>query len=237
MDSLYPKSTVNKRLQVSKQGVANGSLTFDLNRDEITLEHVVMVTASIPYTTAPTGYDKKLAGKVLDNAKVTVSGENQKGELINIDGLTLRLLNECVESQPAIDVTLGATTKINMQFELHYENEGAKHDLLTALIGVEATQVKLDLRLPSNETLATIFTGGTVVATNTTPATFDVDVYSHGFEPSELMEVIADEHEEAAEEVADGVGAGVRFLTNKSESSTAAGTVDVSLDTGNKTRF
>jgi len=226
MDSIFTKPFQNFR-EVASDSVAGGVMaSFLLNKDEVTSEHILRCDISQVFTSAPTGIDTDRVGEFLDNVKLHVSGA-QGGDIINLKGVSLRLLNRLYERQPAVTYTLGTPTTVSFSVELHYENDSARRDLVTALNGLAATQVKLDVT-PTTDT-SKILTGGAGAGT----VTCAMRVFSVGYDADELVETL---DRAGVGELEAAVSSARREVKQFSPSIAAAGSVQVELDVGNTTR-
>jgi len=225
MDSIYAKPERRERLVGSLAGVAGGAKEIiRLNKDSLISEHFVRVSFSQVFAVAPTAVKLDEIGRLISSVKLVVSGA-QGGELLAVDGLVMPLHSRLYENQVAASVTLGTPTVGEFSFEIHYANDEAKRDLMTALDGDSATQVSLEITFASVSTL--ILTGGT------TPAaiTFAAEVLSLDYNPRSFVDA-----DGALLAQYDGIASARHFLKQNTATAAGAGNQEIMLEVGNMTR-
>jgi len=241
--SVYPKTTVVERNVASGRQNGPGTLRLPLNRDLLTAEHQVVVRVSQSGVVAPATAPTDLLAHVSRMVK-SLSVETDDGPIIAADGLPLAMLASFTESQPAprFGVDAAGNGTAELAIDLHHENDGALHDLLTAL--ETGSLSKCDLVL----TLADPVAAGlwSAAAAGAGQPVFDVRVQAEqypdltGVGDSEVVQGIDPETGEATEEPNPhyGVGTLVHRVMQQRKTLATAGQHDFMLQSvGNALRF
>jgi len=137
-----------------------GEIRIPLNKDHLTSEHQVVVSMSQGFATAPTAMGD------LSRMVRTVVLESDKGPLVNSDGMSLIALSAFTEKQPTQRKSVGTTSTGTLVFDLHHENDGALHDLLTALETSDFSGLDLVMYLDDPSSVG-VYTGGATPAAPT----------------------------------------------------------------------
>lgn len=220
--SLYPQGTKNLRPVASDSLSAGAKTTLRLNKDHLINEHEIYFDLTATFADATTAYSEVDLGALVSNIALNVSGSNQNGNQIRMDGLTARIMGAVHETQDVADVSVGTTTTVSMMIDLHHAMEDASRSLLTALRGDLATSIDLEITMaPLADWLLAFTVGGAGAAP--TAATGTVTVYSH-----ELQVADYDQLPE--------VGSRNHFQVMFAEEVASSGNLTINLDTGNRTR-
>lgn len=214
--SKYTKRCKAVRRIASGTAVGGGSLRMQLNRDWLISEHRVDVLATQTYAGgAPTSIDVR-------DFIATVSVETSDGRRVFLTGAQAYDLGRFTEAAAAVTnsaLTTGVNTS-KYSFDIHFENDEAMLDLLTALRSNELTT--LDLVLTFNIDTANGFKGGT----SATAATYAVTVESGDYEML------------AETQFGHMLGSAKHYAEKQSKVGTTTGAQpDLQLVTGNITRF
>ena len=225
MDSIYSLPERRDRVVASLAAIAGGTKEIvRLNKDSIISEHHVNVSFSQVFGGAPNTFVASEVGRLIDSVRLVVSGP-QGGELFACDGIALPIHSRLYENQVVPTVTFGTPTVGNFAFELHYANDEAKTDMMSALDGESAAQVSLEL------TFSSVSTG--VLSGGTTPGaiTFGVEVLSCDYNPLAFVDETGDLMPEYT-----GIASSRHFVRQNNATATASGKQEILLEVGNLTR-
>jgi len=125
--SAYRKPQAVVRNIGNKTLVGAGEIRIPLNKDNLTTEHMINVLFTQVFAIAPTAMGD------LSQVIKSVVIESDKGPLVNSDGMSMVALSSLTEKQPNQRKVVGLNSSGNLFFDVHYENDGAVQDLLTAL--------------------------------------------------------------------------------------------------------
>lgn len=212
--SKFTKRTKAIRRIVTGTAASGETLRLQMNRDWLISEHKLNFAVSQTNAgTDPTSVDVR-------DFVSTVSVETSDGRRVFLTGPQAYDLARFTESASAVTSSLGATSTASWSMEIHYENDAALLDLLTALRSNELTT--LDIVITFAAAGADGFKGGTAAAA----AAYTVSAESYDYEML------------AETQFGFPLGSFKHFSEKQTKNGTAAGNQpDWDLVTGNSTRF
>lgn len=170
-----------------RRSVANGSVTsgasvaklqLALNEDNLTVEHILHLTASQAFSVNPSTSDVRRA---IDSIVLELTGGPGNGTRLSLDGHQLYDLARFTEDTMAPVVSYGATSTAAWSVDLHHLMHGARNDLQTAInTGLYSG---VDLTINFATTANQLFTGGT--ASGAVSLTVDVEARDYPVIPAQ----------------------------------------------------
>jgi len=152
--SAYIKPQTKNRIVATATLNGAGEVILPLNKDFLTTEWQLVVEATQAFTGAPTAAGNGAA--MIERVVL----ETSRGQVQVIDGESLDELSSFTEQmKPADRFALGQASTMRTAMDVHAENDGALHDLLTAIETVENPDIKIRVTL-RDPAAAGVFTGG-----------------------------------------------------------------------------
>lgn len=170
--SLFRKGFSQKAPVASGTGdtTTNTKTVLQLNRDYLTTEHYITVTATQNYTTVPTS---ATMATVMSSISLTLSGSKNGGNgdhLPNVPGRAFYETSRFYEpSKPVIFSAAAGTATAAYTFDLYHAFPDAYNDLQSAIFTGEYSQILLTINW-ANYATAAVFSGGTMTGTTTSYA-------------------------------------------------------------------
>jgi len=152
--------SIYSKPQTQFMGVSDGSvvgggvLRMPLNRDDLTVEHVVNVTLEHSASVAPTGASDALV--LIEKLEI----ETERGIEFTTNGFDLARLNEVTQAAAQQRENFGLVTTIMFALDVFSVMAGASHDLLTAIESGQRAKYNLILTLAKDA--SAVLTGGTL---------------------------------------------------------------------------
>jgi hypothetical protein len=223
--SLFPKTESVHRSVAKVTGAAGGSTSrIVLNKDSLIAEHALIVDVAQTFTGAPTAAEM---GRFIKGITI----ETDKGSLIRASGATLYELARFTESGSKEVIALGTSSAARFMLDLHYELDGGRRDLSTALESSVLANVALVIEWAADAD------NGFIGGTGPGAASYSAEVVSRDF--PDMQHVGAMELDESGElNPLYGVAQFVHFTEEQVREGASAGTQSpVRLMVGNSTRF
>ncbi|RME86878.1 MAG: hypothetical protein D6771_01185, partial [Zetaproteobacteria bacterium] len=132
--SVYRKPLVVHRNVASARQQGAGIVRLPLNRDLLTLEDQVRVVLTQSGVAAPATQPADLVAHVARMIE-SISIETDDGPIFVAPGVGAAMLARFTESapKPVFSVDAAGNGRAELTLDIHHENDGALHDLLTAL--------------------------------------------------------------------------------------------------------
>ena len=224
--SLFPKTEVVQRTVGKVTGAAGGTTSrITLNKDSLVAEHSILIDVAQAFGGAvPTSVEP---GRFIKS----VTLETDKGSLIRASGAALYELARYTEDGSKVVSTLGANSTAKFMLDLHYELDGGKRDLATALESHVLSSFDLVIEWAA-DTDNGFIGGGSPAA-----ASYNAEVVSKDY-PSLMNIGVHEVDEEGDPNPMHGVAQFVHFVEEQVREGASAGTqAPVRLMVGNSTRF
>jgi len=223
--SLFPKSESVER-NVAKVSAAAGGTTSRvvLNKDSLISEHSLLVSVAQSFAGAPTSVEP---GRFIKS----ISIETDNGTIVRAAGTSLYELMRFTETGSKEVSTLAANSTARFMIDLHYELDGAKRDLATAIEASVLSTFDLVIEWASDSDNG--FLGGTTPAA----ASYDVEVISRDYPD---LQHIGDSEVDAEgnDNPHFGVAQFVHFSEEQVKNGSTAGALEAfRMIVGNSTRF
>ncbi len=240
--SVYPKTLARVLNVASARQTGAGVVRLPLNRDLLTAEEQVRITLTQSGVAAPATAPTDLLAHVARMVE-SITVETDDGPIFTAPGIGAAMLSSFTESQPqpkfSVDANGNGTAELVL--DLHYENDGALHDLLTALETGRLSKHDLVIRLADPVT-AGLWQAGATPGTPQYDVRVQAEVYPDitGMGEAEKLEGIDPETGEAVEELNPhyGVGSLVHRVASQRKVLAQAGQHDFLLQSvGNALRF
>jgi len=177
--SVYPKtqSIIRNVAAAQKSATAAGQnveIRLPLNRDTLIAEQQITVSCKATGTVALTAVPADLlmhVSKLIDSVAI----ETDKGSLVIGDGQSIVAMSAITEHQatPKFSDTGGT---LSLTFDIHHENDGALHDLITALESGKLSKNDLVIRL-ADPFAINVFKAGTTPGLPTYDVRVNAELY------------------------------------------------------------